>query len=283
MLDSLGYEARIAPVALPSVLLLGGQGSGKTHAIRSLLDAGFEKVVILALEPGINDVLGGTDPKRLHWHYVAPGVTTMSELSEAYGRMHKLDATGMQQLSHLNKQKYQQFIEVMSVCNNFVCDRTGIALGDVTAFPSTWAFVIDGLSGLNTIVQHYSIGIKPFLELRDYSLIQNQLLNFISVLTNDTKCLFVLTAHVALETDETTNLQVLTMDTIGRKLAPKLGRFFSDIILTERVSKAGKVTWRWVTHDNRVQLKTRNLPFSSDLPANFTQLYQSWLSKQERE
>ena len=56
-----------------NVMLMGPAGSGKTHAIGTLVDAGLE-VFYLALEPGLESLLGyWTDrgkpiPDNLHWH-----------------------------------------------------------------------------------------------------------------------------------------------------------------------------------------------------------------------
>ena len=56
-----------------NVMLMGPAGSGKTHSIGTLVDAGIE-VFYLALEPGLESLLGyWTDndkpiPPNLHWH-----------------------------------------------------------------------------------------------------------------------------------------------------------------------------------------------------------------------
>jgi len=56
-----------------NVMLMGPAGSGKTHALGTLVDSGIE-VFYLALEPGLESLLGyWTDrglpiPANLHWH-----------------------------------------------------------------------------------------------------------------------------------------------------------------------------------------------------------------------
>jgi hypothetical protein len=268
------------PEALPSVLIIGEQGSGKSHAIRSLLDSGFSKVVVIALEPGIQDVLGDIQKGKLAWKYINPYGLKMGQLASMYKTMHTMPLTALQGLGHMGREKFPQFIDLMAACDSFVDDRTGENLGGVENFPTDWAFVIDGLSGLNIMVQHFTIGVKPFLELRDYQAIQNSIIEFLNTLTNDSKCLFVLNAHLERETDENTGQSVLTMSTIGKKLAPKLGRFFSDVILTERYTKDSKQAWRWVTDSSQIRLKARNLPYSKELPASFKPLLDSWRAKQ---
>jgi hypothetical protein len=270
------------PNALPSILLIGEQGSGKSHAIRSLLDAGFEKVVVIALEPGIQDVLGDLPKDKVLWKYINPYGLKMTKLASLYRNINTMSQKSLQEMGHMGREQFPQFIDLMSACDAFVDDRTGTNLGGIEKFPTNWAFIIDGLSGLNTIVQHFTIGVKPFLDLRDYQAIQNQILEFMNILTNDSKCLFVLNAHLERETDENTGQSILTMATIGRKLAPKLGRFFSDVILTERYTKDNTTKWRWVTESSQIKLKSRNLPASRELPASFKQLIENWKAKQAK-
>jgi hypothetical protein len=277
-------DGKINLMAMPSVLLQGEQNSGKTHAVRTLLNAGIKKVVVLALEPGIQDVLGDLPPSQVQWKYIAPYKASMDQLIKAYKTIQSMSYDSLQKQGHIDRGNYQQFIHIMEACNNFVSDRDGEVLGAVSNFPQDWAFVLDGLSGLNVIVQHFLIGLKPFLELRDYQAIQNQIMEFLSTLTNDSKCLFAMMAHLERETDENTGISYLTMSTIGRKLAPKLGRFFSDVILTEKVAGSGQTPtrWRWATESQQVKCKTRNLPHSSDLKPDFKPLIDAWRAKQEK-
>ena len=278
--DHQAQDVRLAPNAMPSVLLLGEQGHGKTTAIRTLLDCGFDKVFVLALEPGIADILGDTDPTKVHWAYVNPYKAKMSDLIAGYKTMQSMSYDTLQKQGHIQRERYQQYIEVMQLCNNFKCARTGEEFGPVSEWPTNYALVVDGLSGLNSAVQHFMIGIKPFLELRDYQAIQNTIYEFLNCLIGDSKCFVALMAHVAQEIDEINNLSILTMDTIGRKLAPKLGRFFSDIILTERVTKDDGNKFQWVTQSAKTKLKSRNLPLSKSLQPSFKPLLDAWRAKQ---
>jgi hypothetical protein len=268
--------------ALPSVLLQGEQGAGKTKAIESLLQpgTGIDFVVVLALEQGISDVLGHIPSDKLAWRTVAPSKISMSDLKSAYEKIQRLTDTDLQKLGHVDRNKFQEFIEVMNCCNSFIDERTGKTLGPVKNFPSNWAFVIDGLSGLTIIVEHFLIGLKPFSDLRDYQAIQSGITEFLQTLVNDTKCFLLLTAHLERETDENTGLSYLTVATKGKKLAPKLGRFFSDVILTERYTKGNNVAFRWVTQSSQVKTKTRNLSWSTELPPSFVPLLETWRKKQ---
>jgi hypothetical protein len=60
--------------------------------------------------------------------------------------------------------------------------------------------------------------------------------------------------------------------TLGRKLAPVLPRFFSDVILSER--QGTKFTWS--TASVGADLKARNLPVADGLPPDFGAIIASW-------
>jgi AAA+ superfamily predicted ATPase len=62
-----------SPIPAPNVLLMGDSGTGKTYAIRTLIEAGITPFIIFT-EPGM-EVLGDLDPSSYHFHYVtAPRV-----------------------------------------------------------------------------------------------------------------------------------------------------------------------------------------------------------------
>ena len=52
------------------MLLLGETGRGKTHSIRTLLDAGVTPFVVFT-EQGM-DTLADLPPDACHWHYIPP-------------------------------------------------------------------------------------------------------------------------------------------------------------------------------------------------------------------
>lgn len=60
--------------------------------------------------------------------------------------------------------------------------------------------------------------------------------------------------------------------TLGRKLAPKLGYFFSDAIHVRR--EATKFVWS--TDTINADLKTRHLAIAGNLQPSFLPLYEEW-------
>ena len=63
--------------------------------------------------------------------------------------------------------------------------------------------------------------------------------------------------------------------TLGRKLAPRLPRFFDDVVHCKR--EGNKFTW--ATDTVNIDLKARNLPLSGGLAPSFTQIITAWRSK----
>jgi hypothetical protein len=60
--------------------------------------------------------------------------------------------------------------------------------------------------------------------------------------------------------------------TLGQKLAPKIPRPFSDAVLTRREGSK----FFWSTTEPGYRLKTRNLPFSREIPPTFVPMIKAW-------
>jgi hypothetical protein len=80
------------------------------------------------------------------------------------------------------------------------------------------------------------------------------------------------------ETDEVTGGISLMASTLGRKLAPRLPRFFSDVIHAKREGE--KFSWSTATFN--VDLKARNVPISETIPPSFVPLIEKWRSRQHQ-
>lgn len=270
----------------PSVLLLGEMNAGKTTAIRSLVEQGLE-VFLLSTEPGYQDILGDIPPEKLHWHYV-PAFRTGPEkeghsfdvlLSQAK-LVNDNSYDTLQKMGGINKQNHQQFFDIISQCNNFTCQRTGVSYGDVAFWDTNRVFVLDSLSGVSQMAIRLCIGDKPFLEQRDYTAIQFQIRQLINGLCYRTKAWFVLTAHLERETDPITGAVKLMVSTVGKALAPELPRFFSDSIHCKMQVVGGVPKWTWNTLSGEVTVKSRNLPLREGLDPNFKLLIANWQKKQ---
>src|SRR5258708_12213776 len=101
---------------------MGEGGNGKTHAIRTLCDAGIHPFVI-ALEPGF-EVLGDVPPTKLGWRYIPRPAGDWSKLSEDAVRINTLTYASLSQMPDPNRQKYTRFIDVLSALAKFKHNRT---------------------------------------------------------------------------------------------------------------------------------------------------------------
>ena len=79
-----------------NTLLMGAPGTGKTHSIRTLVDAGLE-VFVLFTEPGM-EVLGDTDPDKVHWHYVPPADVGFDTFIKNAKAVNQFDAAALQKI-----------------------------------------------------------------------------------------------------------------------------------------------------------------------------------------
>lgn len=276
-----------APVAAPApglpgfnCLLMGPAGTGKTHAIGTLVDAGIE-VFYIALEPGLESLLGywvdrGLPvPPNLHWHTVKAPDASFTELLDVATKINTMSLEMLSKLQDTNRSKYNQFRSLYEVLNNFTDQRTGEAFGPVDKFDTSRAVAIDGLTGVNTASMLSVIGGKPVRSMPDWGLAQQQVETLLNKLCNNMRCHFLLLAHVEREKDEVLGGIKLMVSTLGNKLAPKIPALFSDVILTVRQG----AKWNWDTANPMADLKTRNLPVSQDIQPSFAQIVKKWQAR----
>lgn len=257
-----------------NTLLIGPTGTGKTYSLHSAIDAGLE-VFVISTEPGIASTLGDTDPAKCHWHYIAPAASSWSDLIDSAQKINQLTFDAMAKLGAINKQKYTQFLDVLSTCNNFTCDRTGESFGDVSTWGPGRMLVIDSLTGLNIMAMNLVVGSKPTKSMADWGVAQDNLRRFLQTLVTNTRCFFTLIGHVEREKDEITGAVKLMVSSLGRKLGPEIPLFFDDVIYAQREGSS----FTWSTAAVNVDLKARNLPISDKLPPDFKQIVDAWKSK----
>lgn len=257
----------------PRVLTFGPYGSGKTHALRTLLALGLE-VFIIFTEPGM-EVLSDTPPDRLHWAYVPAELTSLDNL---FSQAETVNMYSYQALCEMkgagNKQNYRQYLTFINTLKNFVCDRTGVSYGPVNAFGPDKVLVIDSLSGLNIMVNRNTTGDRPIPQIGEYRVMQEQLESLINAMCMGLKCGFILTAHPDRANDEL-GQGAIYPGANGSKLSPKLPRFFSDVIWTYR---EGKDRY-WSTMMQGINTKERNLPLQDKLPPDYGPLYTNWFNR----
>ena len=253
-----------------NTLLVGATGTGKTYSLRTLIDCGITPFVLFT-EPGMT-TLGDLKCDKLHWHYIPPATPTWDMMIDSATKINSMSLEGLAKLGGINKSGYGQFRDVLSTLANFKCDRCGEVFGDVTTWSQDRAIIIDSLSGLNIMAMDLVVGSKPVKSVADWNIAMDNLERLINKLCADTRCHFILTAHLEREIDEVTGGVQLMASTLGKKLAPRLPRFFDDAVMCRREGDK----FFWSTSAMNVDLKTRNLPIAEKVSADFTQILQGW-------
>lgn len=266
-------EPRPTAIPAPSILLLGAPGSGKTYSLPTSIVNSSRELFVLVTEPnGVDSLVDSVRAhdlpiERVHWHLVSPAAPKWSALTEM---ANKVSALGQEDLARLKsgigKRETQQFTRILAAVADFPDDRTGETFGDVTEWdPEGRVFAIDSLSGLSTMALDLAVGYKPTPHQGEWGIAMNLLDKLILSLTASLRCMFILTAHIDREYNELTGSVQNMPSVLGRKLAPKLPRFFSEVVLAKRDGDK----FLWSTAEKDADLKNRALPISSSLPPTF--------------
>ena len=261
--------------ALPgaNVLIIGPSGAGKTTAIKTLIAAGITPFCVFT-EPGF-EVLGDIPADKLHWRYIPPASVGWDSMLDMSSKVRTYSFKSLTEVSDPNKSKFTQFEDLLRALNNYKCERDGKTYGDVCLWNTDRALVVDSLTGVNIMAMALAVGGKPVRSQADWGIAQNIIENLVQKLCTDTRCHMVLMAHAEREVDEVLGGSKVMASTLGKKLAPKLPRFFSDVVLAV---KEGTV-FSWSTAAVKKKIKARNLPISDNLKPDFGPIITSWKSK----
>jgi len=260
-----------------NTLLMGPTGTGKTHAIGTLVDSGIE-VFALFNEAGMESLLGyWTDrglevPPNLHWHKLAAPKASFSDLISAATKINTLNLEALSKMSDPGRSNHNQFITLLEALNNFPDDRTGQKYGPVDSWDQSRALVVDGLTGINNAAMSLVIGGKPVRNQSDWGVAQGLIVNILRKLCDNCQCHFVLLAHVERETDQVLGGVKLSVSTLGKAIAGQIPPMFSDVILTVREG----TEWFWDTANTQADVKTRNLPVAGKQKPNFQTIVSKW-------
>ena len=261
-------------ISAPKVLLMGATGSGKTYSISTLLEAGLE-VFVLATEPNaIDSILDACGVRKiptskLHWTYITAAPAGWSALADMAKTVNLLSYEDIQKLkSGVSKNQTNQVSKLITAFQNFKCDHCAEAFGDCASWGDDRALVLDSLSGLNVLAMSNTIGYKPAAHQGEWGVAMNLEDQIIQGLTMSLNCYFVLMAHIDREENIITGGTTITPAALGRKLGPKLGRFFSEVILAKR----NQASFSWSTSETGTEVKNRALPISDKLEPTFKQI-----------
>jgi len=120
-----------------------------------------------------------------------------------------------------------------------------------------------------------TMGNKPMMSQPEYLVTQNNIMNFLRLLTQGCRCTVLLTAHVQRQQDEVVGSIRLMTKAIGKAIADDIPPLFSDVIYSVREG----TNFYWETAAANVDTKARNLPIQSKLPVDFAQVMNKWQSR----
>lgn len=263
----------------PATLLMGASGAGKTSALCTYLEAGIETFVV-STEPGGPESLidwckfKKYDLNLLHWCTALPKTQGWSGLNDMVEKISGLDFESLAKIkSGIGKEHTKHAaLRLLNCISNFHCERTGKDYGDVTTWGPDRHFALDSLSGLSVIAWALTVGHKPTAHQGEWNIAMNFVSDLIMKVASDRSCFFTLTAHVEKEPNEITGVNQIMVSTLGRKLAPKIPRFFSEVVYAQRRLPSGKAEFTWSTADSQADLKNRALPISDKLAPSFVPL-----------
>lgn len=264
-----------------STLLMGAPGSGKTDSLHTWLKAGL-RLCVLFTEPGGHESLidacvrTKTPMDKLHWAYVPaaiPSWDAMLKSADLIGAMSYKDLT---ELKMMQKDAYRQWITMLKNLANFTCERTGETLGAVDSWGPDTCFALDSLSGVNIMAMDLVAGAKPAKHQGEWGIAMDTEERLLTKLCAATRCFFVLIAHIEKEVDELVGNQTIVASALGRKVGPKLPRFFSDTVYCYREG----TNFFWSTSTTGVVTKNRALPMRDKLPVDFQQIVTAYQRRQ---
>lgn len=255
-------------------MLMGDVGGGKTHAIVTYALAGLD-VFVIVTEPTGLDTLIDTFEKhkvldKLHYHVIAP-------TRKGWGDMlNQAKLLSMSSQDTLSKQAPQgdrtkaSWLALLKTMSQFI-DQHGEDFGAVDDWDDTRVLMVDSLSGMNIMAMDITVGDKQSPNPGEWGIAMSNLERLILKLTSDCKCFTVLTCHIEKETDPISGAQKVNAGALGAKLAPKLPRFFSEVIHAYRAG----TDFYWSTITPNFNLKTRSLPLADKIKPSFAPLVEA--------
>lgn len=267
-------KALPSPIPGIKALSIGGPGTGKTTLIKTFVDAGITPMCIFT--ENSYDVLGDTDPMKLHWMYVKPVSGDIQNLLDSAKKVGTLSPDEIQKSRDLSRDQRNQYYPLLNAVARFVDDRTGEIFGNAGTWGTDKVLVLDSLSGVTLAATKLAVGEKYAMTQPEFQLAMKTIENLVIYLCMNLHCHVYLTSHAEREVDEVNGGIKIYPSTLGRKLAPTLGRFFTDVFMTKRV--AGTVPPKYVidTADTNADLKARNFGIKADLAMSFVPAIEAW-------
>lgn len=280
----------------PKILLQGDSGTGKTFAIGTIVDWAARQspprqVRVLFTEPGLETLLGywrdppvdpttgrPTRPARpvpdnLAWHVTKGGVIGLAGLMDAAKKVGTLSYQSLTTIVDADRGTNNPAFRILEALANFPDDRTGKKLGNFGEWGPEVIFAADSLSEFGNAYSKMVIGNKPMMAQNEYGVAQNNLMNFLRLLTHGLRCTVVMTAHLQKQTNELTGATTLMTKAIGKAMSDDIPQLFSEVLYCYREGGA----WYWDTSASNVVTKTRYLPIKAKIVPDLGLIMDKWL------
>ena len=270
------------PLMGPKICIMGMGGTGKTYSLGTLCDWAEKnkfEVAVLFTENSQETLLGyyrdkGLEiPACVYWHQQRTKPISLTNLIKQADNVGKLSYEALAKSVDSDRGgENNAFWKILKSCSNFIDDRTGKSLGSVDQFPLTRIFVMDSLTETANAAFKMQIGSRPMASPGDYGVAQNNLMNFLRLLTQGCECPFVLTAHADREQDEVMQTTKIMIKAIGKALASEIPTLFSEVIWAVR--QGDKFTWDMAAYG--VDVKTRSLGYKAGIAPDLGVLMDTW-------
>lgn len=259
-----------SPIPGIKVLLMSEPGAGKTHSIRTLIDAGIHPLCIFT--ENSFDVLNDIPKEKLSWIYVPPTRDSLEDLRKQVKSIGTMSFEALTKQYDAGRFADSPFDKILSAMMEFKDERTSKTFGNISTWGTGVCFVIDSLSGLAKASWQNVAGTRVAMSPADYQLAQRQIENLLNQLCMTFRCHVVCTAHVEKEIDPVNGGTKIYPSLPGKALAPIIGRFFTDVVMGQRNGRQ----FVWNTIEPGAALKARNAAYAADLPPSFVPLIESW-------
>lgn len=222
---------------LVKLLVVGNSGTGKTGALASLAAAGF-RLFIADFDNGLDILLDPTvlDPKH------RPNVYFKS----LQDRPIKVGDKLIQRAT-----AWQDFTKALGNWTEEV-DGKSVSMGNVTTWGRNDVLVVDSLTFATQRAFDDALQLGGRLgqraQIQDYGAALESIEAMLELLYSSAcTCNVVMTAHLMMQGDELSGAKKALPNVLGQKLAPKVPRFFNNMILAEKIAMGNSAKRRFKT------------------------------------
>lgn len=265
-MPTLSDVGRTAPA---KIIVIGDSGTGKTGALASLVDMGYE-LFILDFDNG-TDILGQLikDPKkreRVH-------VETLTDTG-------KISGFGLQQ--KIAKMNPQAFPKALGLLNKWVDSETKVDYGPVSSWTTERILVVDSLSFFGMAALDYVLARNGRATEQPWQSDWGEAMRMLEqalqiIYSSEVKCNVVMNSHVEYVTVEG-QTRGLPMG-LGQKLPPKIGRYFNFMLMTKSRGVGDNVKRLIMTKpEANIELKCPIIELKRELPleTGLADVFKAW-------